>query len=563
MKIRSTFNKILISSISLFLINTLVKVNAQGVIITNDPNPPVPSALLQTFGLGTGEGNVLFMGEWKGAPGLAPVSGPGTRMMWYPDKAAFRAGRVTGTQWDSENIGYYSTAIGFNNTAFGWFSNAWGSVTTASGSQSTAWGFNSIASGTSATAWGENTRAPSFAETAFGYNNTSYIPVSATEWVASDRLFVIGNGISGSSDALVMLKNGNTGLGVSEPAYRLQADGSIYATTSWWAIRGVKTGTTGTFPGVWGETESASANATGIRGFALNTSSGAGSAGVYGKNFSTTNANYGVFGESVSIFGRGVYGLASATSGTNYGVYGRSISPDGVGVYGQNLSSSGAGGQFVGTNLGLKVSATGDNSEDAIAFLAESKGTTLSYYRIGGYFDVNNEGNYHYAVYAIAQGSFGYGGYFSSPGWAASFYGDVKISGTLYGGSDKRLYRNMNKIDNSLEKINRLQAYSYDYKSDEYVFMNLSKGRQFGFIAQEVEQIFPELVKDMHDPGSNQIEEQKGNHYEAVDYKGINYIGLIPVLTEAIKEQQQIINAQHEMINDLMSRVSKIEQQNN
>lgn len=70
----------------------------------------------------------------------------------------------------------------------------------------------------------------------------------------------------------------------------------------------------------------------------------------------------------------------------------------------------------------------------------------------------------------------------------------------------------MNKIDNSLQKINRLQAYSYDYKSDEYDFMNLSKGRQFGFIAQEVEQIFPELVKDMHDPGSNHMEEQKGIH---------------------------------------------------
>jgi hypothetical protein len=554
---------IFIISWALIMAALASKAFAQGVMISNDPAAPAPAALLQTYGLGTGEGNVLFMGEWKGAPGLAPASGPGTRMMWYPDKAAFRAGRVTGTQWDSENVGYYSSALGLNNKAFGWFSNAWGSVTTASGSQSTAWGFNSIASGTSATAWGENTRAPSFAETAFGYNNTSYIPVSATEWRASDRLFVIGNGASSSSDALVMLKNGNMGLGTSNPTQRLEVAGSIYTQSSNWAIRGVKTGS-GSFPGVWGETESGSSNANGIRGFANNTTSGTGSAGVFGKNFSTTNANYGVYGEAVSVSGRGVYGYASAPSGINYGVYGRSDSPGGNAVFGYSSHSQGTAGRFDGGAYGIRATAPGEDADnDAYGVYALSSGTYILGARYGGYFYAYNGGAHSYGIYAKADGNSGIGGHFEGNGWAGRFYGDVSISGTLYGGSDKKLYRNMNKIDNSLQKINRLQAYSYDYKTDEYDFMNLSKGRQFGFIAQELEQVFPELVKDMHDPGSNQIEEQKGNHYEAVDYKGINYIGLIPVLTEAIKEQQQIIDSQQDMINDLMSRVSKIEQQNN
>ncbi len=336
----------------------LSSVFPQGVMISNDPAAPAPSALLQTFGLGAGDGNVLFMGEWKGTPGPVPALNAGTRMMWYPDKAAFRVGRVTGSQWNTESIGDYSSATGLNTIASGSFSNAWGSVTIASRPQSTAWGFNTNASGTSSTAWGENTRAPSFAETAFGYNNTSYIPISATEWVATDRLFVIGNGISGNSDALVMLKNGNTGLGVSEPAYRLHADGSIYATTSWWAVRGVKTGTTGTFPGVWGETESASANATGIRGFALNTTSGTGSAGVFGKNFSTTNVNYGVYGEAASASGRGVYGVSTATTGDAYGVYGQSASA--TGVYGISTASGGNLGRGVyggGTITGVRGDA--------------------------------------------------------------------------------------------------------------------------------------------------------------------------------------------------------------
>ncbi|KAF5062310.1 hypothetical protein DSECCO2_306210 [anaerobic digester metagenome] len=339
---------ILIISFTLIAATITSKSFAQGVMITNDPAPPAPSALLHTSGLATGDGNVLFEGLFKTSGVGNPLAqGPGTRMMWYPDKAAFRVGRVIGTQWNAENIGDHSSAAGYNTTALGSYSNAWGSVTTASRAQATAWGFNTTASGTSATAWGENTRAPSFAETAFGYNNTTYTPASATTWVATDRLFVIGNGISGSSDALVLLKNGNLGLGTSNPTQRIEVAGSILAQSSNWAIRGIKTGTTGTFPGVWGETESASANASGIRGFVNNTASGTGSAGVYGKNFGTDNVNYGVYGESVSMQGSGVYGYASSEIGNTYGVYGHSISGGGSAIYALN-SNGGTGKAIIG-----------------------------------------------------------------------------------------------------------------------------------------------------------------------------------------------------------------------
>lgn len=339
---------------------------AQGVLITNEPAPPAPSALLQTYGPGTGDGNVLFTGEWKGVPGSLPASGSGTRLMWYPDKAVFRVGRVLGTQWNAENIGDYSFATGYNTTASGAFSNAWGSVTTASRSQATAWGFNTNASGTSATAWGENTTAPSFVETVFGYNNTSYSPASATTWNSSDRLFVIGNGFSGSSDALVLLKNGNLGLGTSTPTQRLDVAGSIYSqSTTNWAIRGVKTGS-GSFPGVWGETESSSSGATGVRGYALSTTTAGGSAGVHGRNFALNNFGYGVrgthdsggwgvYGETVS--GRGVNGVSTSTTEEAYGVYGQSASA--TGVYGVSTASEGVGRGVtgVGTTTGVRGDA--------------------------------------------------------------------------------------------------------------------------------------------------------------------------------------------------------------
>lgn len=116
------------------LISTGLNVSAQGVMITNDPAPPSPSALLHTLGLASGDGNVLFTGEYNtiiGEQGDPPASGPGTLLMWYPDKAAFRAGRVMGTTRDKASIGNYSFAAGLSTTASGVQSAAPGGCNTA------------------------------------------------------------------------------------------------------------------------------------------------------------------------------------------------------------------------------------------------------------------------------------------------------------------------------------------------------------------------------------------------------------------------------------------------
>jgi hypothetical protein len=539
---------ILMLTLSLFYIQN--QAFSQGVMISNDPAAPQPSALLQTFGLGTGDGNVLFMGEWKSTPGPVPALNAGTRMMWYPDKSAFRAGRVTSNQWNTENIGNYSTASGLNTTASGSFANAWGSVTTASGAQATTWGFNNIASGASSTAWGENTTAPSFAETVFGFNNTVYTPASSTAWVATDRLFVIGNGSSGNSDALVMLKNGNMGLGTSSPTQRLEVAGSIYGQSSNWAIRGVKTGTTGTFPGVWGETESGSANANGIRGFANNTTSGSGSAGVFGKNFSTTNANFGVLGEAVSVSGRGVYGYASSATGTNYGVYGRSDSPDGFGVYGEAISvlNYGTGGYFRGNRIGVSTLVEGNGFGDLFGIRAVCNSTSSSAITYAGYFSSQSQ-FVNYSIYSTTGSSNGnYAGY---------FVGNIVVLGTINGPSDQMFKRNIREMDSSLDKIIQLKGKTYENKTDEYSFMNLPAGSQHGFIAQELEQVFPELVNDNIHPGTDPNNKNITESRESLSYKGINYIGLIPVLVKAIQEQQDLINKQQQEIDQLKKQMQK------
>ena len=177
--------------------------------------------------------------------------GAGARMMWIPRKGAFRAGSVSSNNWNSDSIGAYSFAVGYNtmakgtsSTAIGYFSVATtdeataigsnalasgfqslslGTMTTSSGDYSTAIGYWADAKGNNSFSAGYSTRAQSFASTAMGSNNVS--SGNASSWIATDPLFVIGNANVGSSasNALTILKNGRLGLqSVTAPTYALE-----------------------------------------------------------------------------------------------------------------------------------------------------------------------------------------------------------------------------------------------------------------------------------------------------------------------------------------------------
>ncbi len=106
-----------------------------------------------------------------------PAEGAGTRLMWYPAKAAIRAGRVgffkDGTQWNAEKVGSYSVAFGVDTKANGFIATAMGERTTASGANATAMGDGTIASGGAATAMGAATTASAGQSTAMGRSTTA------------------------------------------------------------------------------------------------------------------------------------------------------------------------------------------------------------------------------------------------------------------------------------------------------------------------------------------------------------------------------------------------------
>jgi Head domain of trimeric autotransporter adhesin len=116
------------------------------------------------------DSNVLFSGAatLPPTPGNPPASGTGIRMMWYPDKAAFRVGRVSLANWDKDSIGIYSFASGLSSKASGDYSFASGYFSNASGNWSTAMGYTPMASGDYSFASGLSSKASGLRSTAMG-----------------------------------------------------------------------------------------------------------------------------------------------------------------------------------------------------------------------------------------------------------------------------------------------------------------------------------------------------------------------------------------------------------
>ncbi len=162
----------------------------------------------------SGDDGLLVQGTYGN--GITQNLGAGTRLHFYPKKAAFRAGWAPGNSWDDANIGNISVAMGYN--------------TTASNSYSTAIGNSTTASGLVSTAMGESTKAESYISMAMGRFNVG--GGTSGSWVSTDPLFEIGIGVSSGAkaNAVTVLKNGNVGIGTVTPGAKLSIVGlSEYA----------------------------------------------------------------------------------------------------------------------------------------------------------------------------------------------------------------------------------------------------------------------------------------------------------------------------------------------
>lgn len=106
--------------------------------------------------------------------------------------------------------------------------------------------------------------------------------------------------------------------------------------------------------------------------------------------------------------------------------------------------------------------------------------------------------------------------------------------------SDIRYKKNITSIENPMQKLMLVKGVHYNWKTDEFPEMNFNGNQQSGFIAQDLEKIFPEMV----------FTDERG-------YKSIDYSRLAPVLVETIKEQQKQIASITNRLNEIEKTLRK------
>lgn len=143
---------------------------------------------------------------------------------------------------------------------------------------------------------------------------------------------------------------------------------------------------------------------------------------------------------------------------------------------------------------------------------------------------------------------------------AAKFHGQVYINGALYQASDEQLKDNITDLTGALLLIEQIKPKKYKFKESPYSGSD-SKLQHYGFLAQEFEEVLPDQVKEFVQTGRTSVNETNVNGSKTIEYeqlepdetiKTVNYIALIPILTQAIKEQQVIIK-------DLEARLKLVE----
>ena len=124
-----------------------------------------------------------------------------------------------------------------------------------------------------------------------------------------------------------------------------------------------------------------------------------------------------------------------------------------------------------------------------------------------------------------------------SDAFVVRFNGNATLSGNLTINSDERLKDNIQPLGSTLNKLHQIEAKTYSLKKDE------EHTPKIGVLAQEVQAVFPELVTE----GADGI-------------LSVNYQGLVPVLINAINEQQLKMSEQDAKIAALEAQNAEIKE---
>lgn len=169
-----------------------------------------------------------------------------------------------------------------------------------------------------------------------------------------------------------------------------------------------------------------------------------------------------------------------------------------------------------------------------------------------GGISIADDNFYRFAI--DSNGNVGIGTLTPNSAYKLTITGSGLAMGGIWQNSDLKLKKNINDFSRAMDMILQLKPKTYFFKTDEYTSLNLPDRKQYGFVAQDLEKVIPEIVQT-----SKQAVSMNGNGALKIEeIKSVNYTALIPLLTKAIQEQQQQIEKQQQQIDELKQMVKSI-----
>jgi hypothetical protein len=192
----------------------------------------------------------------------------------------------------------------------------------------------------------------------------------------------------------------------------------------------------------------------------------------------------------------------------------------GAEVYSRNVN-------FATQNFGIISTATCDN--DAWGVYAVANGAGVVGQRIG--------------VYGSASGG--------ATRWAFYGNGNAFLSGGTWQTSDERFKKEIVPLANAALQLLKLKPSQYLFDTNSSSYLQLPEGRQHGFLASNVMEVFPEMVKKVTAYKDRPL---AGSANESIEFNAVNYTALIPVLTQAINEHTEEIKQLRLLVEELLRK---------